>query len=41
MKAKCIENKSNNSNFKLGKEYELFSTGIRTEWGGMRCLFED
>lgn len=41
MKAKCIRNQSNNSNFKLNKEYELSNTGIRTEWGGMICHFED
>jgi len=41
MQAKCIENQSNNSNFKLNEEYELSNIGIRTEWGGMLTHFED
>lgn len=41
MKAKCIENKHNNSNFTEGKEYEMSEKGIRSDWGRMWAKFED
>lgn len=41
MKAICFENKCNNSNFTVGKVYELSNNGIRTNWGGIFVLFEN
>lgn len=41
MKAKCIENKLNNTNFTIGKIYELFKDGIKTDWGEICCHFKD
>lgn len=41
MKAKCIENKLNNTNFTIGKTYELSKNGIRTDWAGMWTHFAD
>ena len=41
MKVKCVENECNNSNFTKGKEYEMTSNGIRSDWGGMWTAFKD
>ena len=41
MKARCIENKHNNSNFSKGKEYEMSQDGVRCDWGGMWTKFRD
>lgn len=41
MKAKCIENNLHNTNFTIGKIYEMKTTAIRTDWGGMWVGFED
>ena len=41
MKAKCIENKLNNTNFTIGKTYELSKVGIRTDWGGIWTHFDN
>jgi hypothetical protein len=41
MKAKCIENECNNTNFTIGKTYELSEKWIRTDCSGMCCHFKD
>ena len=41
MKALCTENKSNNSNFTVGKIYEMHKNGIRTDWSGIFTSFKD
>lgn len=40
MKAKCIENKYGNTNFILGKLYEMSKDGVRCDWG-MWTKFEN
>lgn len=40
MKAKCIENKFNNTNFTIGETYELSKNAIRTNWARMWTPFE-
>ncbi len=41
MKAMCVENKFCNTNFTVGKSYELFKHGIRTNFGGICVSFHD
>jgi hypothetical protein len=41
MKAKCVENKLNNTNFTIGKTYELSNNGMRTNWGGIWTHFKN
>ena len=41
MKAVCTENKLFNSNFTVGKIYDMNKNGIRTDWGGIFTPFED
>ena len=41
MKAKCINNDENNTNFTVGKDYELYESGIRTDWAKMWTYFYD
>lgn len=41
MKAACIENKFNNSNFTVGKVYEMHKGGIRTDYSGIFTSFKD
>ena len=41
MKAKCIDNRYNNSNFTKDKEYEMSYNGVRCDWGGMWTKFRD
>lgn len=40
MRVKCIENRSNNTNFTHGKEYKVSPNGIRCDWH-MYCYFEN
>lgn len=35
MKAKCVENKLDNTNFTIGKTYDMTEDAIRTDWGGL------
>lgn len=41
MRAKCIDNRYNNSNFTKDKEYEMSYNGVRCNWGGMWTKFRD
>ena len=41
MKAKCIENSMNNTNFTEGKEYEMNKEGLRSDCAGMWVHFKD
>ena len=41
MKAKCVKNEINNTNFTVNKEYEMFEGGIRTDCAGMWVHFGD
>ena len=41
MQAECVTNSCNNTNFTVGKTYELCEIGIRSNWGGMWCHFND
>lgn len=41
MRVKCKENNSNNTNFTVGKEYELSHNGVRCNLRDMLIHFED
>ena len=41
MKAKCLENKMRNTNFTIGKIYDMSRDAIRTNWGGMWTHFKN
>lgn len=41
MNVKCVQNRSNNTNFTEGQEYEMSKIGIRSNLGGMWIYFEE